>query len=136
PLPWRDADRGLRRGGRACAAGVRGRRRRRDGRPAPVAAGRGLLVALPDRADAGRARASARTLTAGRGRAAGGIRCRAVRLCGDHRARAARVGFAAIIGPLPVGEGRNSIARTVEHMTEDTSAKGMLLLISALLAAM
>ena len=45
-------------------------------------------------------------------------------------------GFAAIIGPLPVDEGRRSIARTVEHMTEDTSAKGMLLLIGALLAAM
>jgi tetratricopeptide (TPR) repeat protein len=61
------------------------------------------------------------------------------RRAGDERLEAyvaVQFGFAAIIGPLPVGEGRRSIARTVEHMTEDTSAKGMLLLISALLAAM
>ena len=61
------------------------------------------------------------------------------RRAGDERLEAyvaVQFGFAAIIGPLPVGEGRSSIARTVEHMTEDTSAKGMLLLISALLAAM
>ena len=49
---------------------------------------------------------------------------------------AVQFGFAAIVGPLPVDQGRRSIARTVEHMTSDTSAKGMLLLISALLAAM
>ena len=61
------------------------------------------------------------------------------RRAGDERLEAyvaVQFGFAAIVGPLPVDEGRRSIARTVEHMTEDTSAKGMLLLISALLAAM
>ena len=61
------------------------------------------------------------------------------RRAGDERLEAyvaVQFGFAAIVGPLPVDEGRRSIARTVEHMTSDTSAKGMLLLISALLAAM
>ena len=61
------------------------------------------------------------------------------RRAGDERLEAyvaVQFGFAAIIGPLPVDEGRRSIARTVEHMTEDTSAKGMLLLMAALLAAM
>ena len=61
------------------------------------------------------------------------------RRAGDERLEAnvaVQFGFAAIIGPLPVEDGRRSIARTVEHMSEDTSAKGMLLLIAAFLAAM
>ena len=61
------------------------------------------------------------------------------RRAGDARLEASvavQFGFAAIVGPLPVEQGRRSIDRTVEHMTEDTSAKGMLLLIAAFLAAM
>ena len=61
------------------------------------------------------------------------------RRAGDERLEASvavQFGFAAIVGPLPVDEGRRSIGRTVEHMTEDTSAKGMLLLIAGFLAAM
>jgi len=61
------------------------------------------------------------------------------RRAGDERLEAhvaVQFGFAAVVGPLPVDQGRRSIARTVEHMTEDTSPKGMLLLIAALLAAM
>jgi class 3 adenylate cyclase len=61
------------------------------------------------------------------------------RRAGDERLEAnvaVQFGFAAIVGPLPVDQGRLSIGRTVEHMTEDTSAKGMLLLMAAYLAAM
>ena len=61
------------------------------------------------------------------------------RRAGDERLEASvavQFGFAAIVGPLPVEQGRRSIGRTVDHMTEDTSAKGMLLLIAAFLAAM
>jgi class 3 adenylate cyclase/tetratricopeptide (TPR) repeat protein len=61
------------------------------------------------------------------------------RRVGDERLEAyiaVQFGFAAIVGPLPVEEGRRSIARTVEHMAADTSAKGMLLLMQGLLAAM
>jgi class 3 adenylate cyclase/tetratricopeptide (TPR) repeat protein len=61
------------------------------------------------------------------------------RRAGDERLEAnvaVRFGFAAIIGPLPVEDGRRSIARTVDNMSESTSAKGMLLLIAAFLAAM
>ena len=61
------------------------------------------------------------------------------RRAGDERLEAnvaVQFGFAAIIGPLPVEDGRRSIGHTVDHMSEDTSAKGMLLLIAAFLAAM
>ncbi len=61
------------------------------------------------------------------------------RRAGDARLEASvavQFGFAAIVGPLPVEQGRRSIDRTVEHMAEDTSAKGMLLLMAAFLAAM
>jgi len=61
------------------------------------------------------------------------------RRAGDERLVAdvaVQFGFAAVIGPLPVDEGRRFIARTVEDMTEDTSSKGMLLLTAAVLAAM
>src|SRR5829696_3136305 len=61
------------------------------------------------------------------------------RRAGDERLEAnvaVQFGFAAIIGPLPVEDGRRSIGRTIDHMSESTSAKGMLLLIAAFLAAM
>jgi class 3 adenylate cyclase/tetratricopeptide (TPR) repeat protein len=61
------------------------------------------------------------------------------RRAGDERLAAdvaVYFGFAAVIGPLPVAEGRRFITRTVEDMLEDTSSKGMLLLTAAVLAAM
>ena len=61
------------------------------------------------------------------------------RRAGDDRLVAdvaVQFGFAAVIGPLPVDEGRRFIARTVDDMKEDTSSKGMLLLTAAVLAAM
>ena len=61
------------------------------------------------------------------------------RRAGDDRLAAdvaVYLAFAAVIGPLPVAEGRRFVARTVEEVTEDTSSKGMLLLTGAVLAAM
>ena len=61
------------------------------------------------------------------------------RRAGDERqiaAVAVRLGFAAIIGPTPVEEGRRLVADALEHTADGTSAKGMLLLTSALLAAL
>ena len=61
------------------------------------------------------------------------------RRAGDERLAAdvaVYFGFAAVIGPLPVAEGRRFITRTVEEMLEDTSSKGTLLLTAAVLAAM
>jgi ATP/maltotriose-dependent transcriptional regulator MalT len=61
------------------------------------------------------------------------------RSAGDERQvanAAVRLGFAAIIGPLPVAEGRRSLAEALAETADETSAKGMLLLTSALLAAL
>lgn len=61
------------------------------------------------------------------------------RRAGDERQVAnvaVRLGFAAIIGPIPVSEGRRFLADALEHTADETSSKGMLLLTSALLAAL
>jgi class 3 adenylate cyclase/tetratricopeptide (TPR) repeat protein len=61
------------------------------------------------------------------------------RRAGDERQIAnvaVRLGFAAIIGPTPVAEGRRFLGDALEQSADDTSSKGMLLLTSALLAAL
>lgn len=61
------------------------------------------------------------------------------RRAGDERQAAdvvVRLGFAAIVGPRPVEEGRRFVAESVEQIADETSAKGMLLLTGALLAAL
>jgi class 3 adenylate cyclase/tetratricopeptide (TPR) repeat protein len=46
------------------------------------------------------------------------------------------LGFAAVVGPLPIPEGRRLVAEAIEHAVDDTSAKGTLLMIGAMLAAL
>ena len=94
------------------APDVRGGRRRRDRRaaarrssPRPTG-GAARLVPMQDALE--RALAHARR-------------------AGDERLEAnvaVQFGFAAIIGPLPVDDGRRSIARTVEHMTRGHVREG------------
>ena len=57
---------------------------------------------------------------------------------GDERQAAdvaVRLGFASIVGPLPVTDGRRLVAAALERTEDETSPKGMLLLTGALLAA-
>ena len=49
---------------------------------------------------------------------------------------AVRLAYGAVVGPLPVAEGRRLVAGAVAQAGEDTSAKGTLLLMAALLAAL
>ncbi|MDQ3067419.1 MAG: AAA family ATPase, partial [Actinomycetota bacterium] len=61
------------------------------------------------------------------------------RRAGDERQEAniaVRLGFAAIVGPLPVEQGRQLVADAIEQARDGTSAKGMLLLTGSLLAAL
>jgi tetratricopeptide (TPR) repeat protein len=61
------------------------------------------------------------------------------RRTGDERQAAdvsVRLGFAAIIGPLPVEDGRRFVTDAIEETADETSPKGMLLLTGALLAAL
>ncbi len=58
---------------------------------------------------------------------------------GDERQAAdvaVRLGFASIVGPLPVTLGRRLVAAALDRTEDETSPKGMLLLTGALLAAL
>ena len=61
------------------------------------------------------------------------------RRAGDERQVAdvaVRLGFAAIVGPLSIDDGRRLVADALERTADDTSPKGLLLLTGALLAAL
>ena len=61
------------------------------------------------------------------------------RRAGDERQAAdvaVRLGFAAVVGPLPVEDGRRFVADALAQTEDETSSKGMLLLTGALLAAL
>lgn len=60
------------------------------------------------------------------------------RRAGDERQAAdvaVRLGFAAIVGPMSIDDGRRLIAGALEQTADGTSPKGLLLLTGALLAA-